>query len=101
MGGLTIHLRNCTVILIVYRWERALASNDSADRVRGALDTLVIHRLVRAPGTATGIDERVKKLSHDVLRVWETSLTPVLQRLRLDAYGSTIGSLIHNLILDA
>ncbi|HEY7394641.1 MAG TPA: PadR family transcriptional regulator [Gemmatimonadaceae bacterium] len=61
-------------------------SRNAAELLPGTLDLLVLRTLVRGPMHGYGIAERVKEISHDVLRVGESSLYPALQRLLLDGY---------------
>jgi transcriptional regulator len=63
-----------------------LVSRNAAELLPGTLDLLVLRTLVRGPMHGYGIAERVKEISHDVLRVGESSLYPALQRLLLDGY---------------
>src|SRR3954471_1769363 len=63
-----------------------VASKNSAELLPGTLDLLVLRTLVRGAMHGYGIAERVEALSHDVLRVGESSLYPALQRLLLDGY---------------
>jgi transcriptional regulator len=65
--------------------ETAVAPRN-AELLPGTLDMLVLRTLVRGRMHGYGIAERVKELSHDVLRVGESSLYPALQRLLLDGY---------------
>jgi transcriptional regulator len=61
-------------------------SRNAAELLPGTLDLLVLRTLVRGPMHGYGIAERVKEISHDVLRVGESSLYPALQRLLLDGF---------------
>jgi transcriptional regulator len=63
-----------------------LVSRNAAELLPGTLDLLVLRTLVRGPMHGYGIAERVKEISHDVLRVGESSLYPALQRLLLDGF---------------
>ncbi|HEX6964279.1 MAG TPA: PadR family transcriptional regulator [Gemmatimonadaceae bacterium] len=52
----------------------------------GTLDLLILRALRAGPLHGYGIAERLRRVSHDVLQVGESSLYPALQRLRLDGY---------------
>lgn len=58
------------------------------DLLPGTLDLLVLRTLTRGSMHGSGIAQRVKELSQDVLQVGESSLYPALQRLLLDDYVS-------------
>lgn len=56
------------------------------DKLRGALDLLILKVLARGPMHGYGITNRVKQLSADVLQVEEGSLYPGLHRMEPDGW---------------
>lgn len=65
---------------------RPLPAPKPSELLPGTLDLLILRALVRGPMHGYGIAQRLKDLSHDVLRVGESSLYPALQRLLLNGY---------------
>jgi PadR family transcriptional regulator PadR len=60
-----------------------MGTADRQDVLRGTLDLLVLKSLLSGPQHGYGIADHLKRVSHDVLQVGESSLYPALQRLLL------------------
>jgi PadR family transcriptional regulator PadR len=59
------------------------------DLLPGTLDLLILKTLARGEMHGYGIAQHVKRVSHDVLQVGESSLYPALQRLLLNGWVKT------------
>ena len=56
---------------------------EGSDLLPGTLDLLILRTLAGGPQHGYGIAQHLQTVSHDVLRVGESSLYPALQRLLL------------------
>lgn len=59
---------------------------EGSDLLPGTLDLLILRTLAAGPQHGYGIARHLKTISHDVLRVGESSLYPALQRLLLNGW---------------
>ena len=61
-------------------------TNQPPDLLPGTLDMLILRALIRGPMHGYGIADRLRRVSHEVLQVGESSLYPALQRLLLNGF---------------